>query len=203
MSLISSEPIVIDGKGHLLGRLSSIVAKQLLNGQKIVVVRCEEINSSGSFFRNKLKYHNFLLKKHLVNPKKSGPFHHRSPSQILYRTIRGMSPHKTARGTAALKRLKVFEGIPPPWDRKKKLVVPQALRVLRLKPGRKYCTIKRLAHEVGWGYKDVVDRLEEKRKIKADAFYKRKSAALKSKATILKSGEGVAPLNEKLVAYGY
>lgn len=29
----SASPIVIDGKGHLLGRLASIVAKQLLNGQ--------------------------------------------------------------------------------------------------------------------------------------------------------------------------
>ena len=59
------------------------------------------------------------------------------------------------------------------------MVVPEALRVLRLKPGRKYCTVKRLSHEVGWGYKDVVDRLEEKRKIKAQAFHERKRAAIK------------------------
>jgi len=45
--------VVIDGKGHLLGRLASIVAKQLLNGQRIVVVRCEALNMSGSFFRAK------------------------------------------------------------------------------------------------------------------------------------------------------
>jgi len=55
MATISSTPIVIDGKGHLLGRLASIIAKQVLNGQKIVVVRCEEINISGSFFRNKVR----------------------------------------------------------------------------------------------------------------------------------------------------
>lgn len=105
-----------------------------------------------------------------------------------------MVPHKTARGAAALERLKLFEGVPPPYDKKKRMVVPEALRVLRLKPGRKYCTVKvcgsllvvfsqvlksalllqRLSHEVGWGYKDVVDRLEEKRKIKAQAFHERK-----------------------------
>lgn len=45
--------IVVDGKGHLLGRLASTVAKQLLNGQKIVVVRCEALNISGEFFRAK------------------------------------------------------------------------------------------------------------------------------------------------------
>jgi large subunit ribosomal protein L13Ae len=43
-----ADTVVIDGKGHLLGRLSSIVAKQLLNGKKIVVVRAEQIVVSGS-----------------------------------------------------------------------------------------------------------------------------------------------------------
>ena len=93
-----------------------------------------------------LRYHNFLHKRHIVNPKKSGPFHHRAPSKILYRAIRGMVPHKTARGAAALERLKLFEGVPPPYDRKKRMVVPEALRVLRLKPGRKYCTVKVSGH---------------------------------------------------------
>jgi large subunit ribosomal protein L13Ae len=36
-----------------MGRLAATVAKQLLNGQKITLVRCEEINMSGPFFRNK------------------------------------------------------------------------------------------------------------------------------------------------------
>ncbi|EJU01887.1 ribosomal protein L13 [Dacryopinax primogenitus] len=186
MSQIFSAPIVIDGKGHLLGRIASIIAKQILSGQKIVVLRCEEINISGSFFRNKLRYHNFLHKRHIVNPKKSGPFHERAPSRILYRAVRGMTPHKTARGAAALKRLQLYEGVPPPYDKKKKMVVPEALRVLRLKPGRKYCTIKRLSHEVGWGYKDVVDKLEEKRKVKAQAFFERKvGLAVLSRCVIL------------------
>tara|TARA_B100000787_G_scaffold165670_1_gene149875 strand:- start:358 stop:519 length:162 start_codon:yes stop_codon:yes gene_type:complete len=46
--------IIIDGRGHLCGRLASIVAAQLLRGQRVVVVRCEEILRSGSLFRNKL-----------------------------------------------------------------------------------------------------------------------------------------------------
>lgn len=58
-----------------------------------------------------------------------------------------------------MERLKVFEGVPPPYDKTKRVVVPQALRVLRLKPGRKYCTVGRLSHEVGWKYQDVVARL--------------------------------------------
>ncbi len=42
------DSVIVDGKGHLFGRLASIVAKQLLSGKKIVVVRCEEILISGS-----------------------------------------------------------------------------------------------------------------------------------------------------------
>jgi len=38
------------------GRLASTVAKELLSGQQIVVVRCEEIEVSGNFYRNKLKF---------------------------------------------------------------------------------------------------------------------------------------------------
>ena len=52
---------------------------------------------------------NFKRKTNNVNPK-HGPFHNRAPSKILHRTIRGMIPHKTARGAAALDRLKVYEG---------------------------------------------------------------------------------------------
>jgi hypothetical protein len=77
---------------------------------------------------------------------------------MFWRTVRGLIPHKTARGAAALDRLKTFEGVPPPYDKKKRVVVPQALRVLRLKPGRKYCTVGRLGHEFGWKYQDVVAR---------------------------------------------
>ena len=40
-------------------------------------------------------------------------------------------------------------------------------QILRLKPGRRYCTLGRLAHEVGWGHRELVNRLEAKRKVRA------------------------------------
>ena len=106
-----------------------------------------------------MKYSAYLRKMTRYNPTRGGPFHFRAPSRIFYKAVRGMIPHKTARGAAALERLKVFEGIPSPYDKKKRQVVPQALRVIRLKPGRKYCTVGRLGHEFGWKYQDVVARL--------------------------------------------
>ncbi|XP_010579803.1 PREDICTED: 60S ribosomal protein L13a, partial [Haliaeetus leucocephalus] len=165
--------LVIDGRGHLLGRLAAIVAKQVLLGRRVVVVRCEGINISGNFYRNKLKFLAFLRKRMNTNPSR-GPYHFRAPSRIFWRTVRGMLPHKTKRGQAALERLKVFDGIPPPYDKRKRMVVPAALKIIRLKPTRKFAFLGRLAHEVGWKYQAVTAALEEKRKEKAKLRYNKK-----------------------------
>merc|ERR1711918_162072 len=101
--------VVIDGRGHLMGRLASFVAKETLLGQKVVVVRCEEIVISGSFIRNKLKMLMKRNKRMNTNPKK-GPFHHRSPADMFQRVVRGMLPHKHYRGSAAFQRCKFVEG---------------------------------------------------------------------------------------------
>lgn len=142
-----------------------------------------------------------------------------------------MIPHKTARGAAALERLKVFEGVPPPYDKKKRLVVPQALRILRLKPGRKYCTVGRLSHEVGWKYQDVVARLvefyetlvlkisasmafrrvwlmieyrlEERRKVKGAAYYERKKVARRQLSEAQKNSKVDEKTKTQLAKYGY
>ena len=46
--------------------------------------------------------------------------------------VRGMTPHKTERGKDALKRLQTFEGVPPPYDKKKLMVIPSALKVINV-----------------------------------------------------------------------
>merc|ERR1711916_270608 len=159
MSGFQTKPLLIDGKGHLMGRLAAIVAKSLLTGQKVIIVRCEAINISGKFIRNKLKYLAFLRKRCNVNPVR-GPFHFRAPRKIFWRTVRGMLPHKTERGKTALKRLQAYEGVPPRFQGRKRVVVPKALRVLRLRQGMKYTMLGRLSHEVGWKYQHVVKALE-------------------------------------------
>jgi len=58
-----------------------------------VLVRTEELNISGSLFRNKEKFARFVRKVTATNPTR-GPWHYRSPSKILWRVIRGMLPHK-------------------------------------------------------------------------------------------------------------
>lgn len=85
---ICARRVLVDARHHMLGRLASIVAKELLNGQKVVVVRCEEICLSGGLVRQKMKYLRFLRKR--MNTKPShGPIHFRAPSKIFWRTLRG------------------------------------------------------------------------------------------------------------------
>merc|ERR1711948_242151 len=126
-------------------------------------------NISGSLYRNKLKYAMFKKKRMNSNPK-TGPLHYRSPPKILWRTIRGMIPHKTARGAAALDRLKTYEGIPHPYDRKKRMVIPSCLKVLRIRPERKFCKLGDLSDQNGWKHKELLERLESKRKVKSEAY---------------------------------
>jgi len=173
--------IVVDCRGHLLGRLASIVAKEILQGQKVTVVRCEAINVSGSLFRQELKYATFKRKTNNVNPK-HGPFHYRCPSKMFWRVVRGMVPHKTSRGAAALDRLKVFVGCPHPFDVKKKQVVPQALKVLRIKPYRKYCVLGDLSTKYGWKCQELVKKLEDKRRVRCGSYFQRKRALEKTRA---------------------
>jgi len=136
-----------------------------------------------------VKYMAFLNKRMNTNPRR-GPFHYRAPGRILWRTIRGMIPHKTKRGAAALDRLKVFEGVPHPFDKVKRQVVPAALTNLRLKPGRKFCKLGDLSALVGWRYSDVIERLEAKRKVKNAGYYERKKALAKIKTQALQNVKG-------------
>merc|ERR1719235_682867 len=89
--------IVIDGRGHLVGRLASKVAHELLCGQKVVVVRCEALNLSGSLFRNKLNQADKRRKANNTNPRRNFKHPH-SPSRMFWRSLRGMLPHKTPKG---------------------------------------------------------------------------------------------------------
>lgn len=146
-------------------------------------MRCESIQLSGGMVRQKAKYERWLNKRSVSNPR-HGAVKFRAPSRILWRTVRGMVPHKTARGAAAMERLKVFEGVPPVYDKVKRVVVPDALKVLRLQHGHRHVALGDLATSIGWKHQATVEELEAKRKVRAAAQYeaRKKLAALRAKA---------------------
>ena len=59
-----------------------------------------------------------------------------------------MLPHKTQRGAKALDRVHVCEGIPPPYDKKKRMVVPCCLKTVCLQHGHRYCRLADLSTQV-------------------------------------------------------
>lgn len=194
--------IIVDAKGHLAGRLASYIAKELLNGQRISIVRAEKVLISGSKYRNQLKVMDFKNKRMSTNPKK-GPIHQKAPSEILKRKIRGMLPHKTPRGAAALKRCKVYDGCPLSLNAKKKLVVRDALKCIRLKPRARYCCLGDVATTCGWTKGAIINSFEAKRVGKNREWYLNKVKASKAKKAQLEKNADLKKVNDELATLGY
>jgi large subunit ribosomal protein L13Ae len=113
-----------------------------------------------------------------------------------------MLPHKTPRGAAALGRVKIFEGVPAPYDTKKREVVPDALRAVKLSSFRKFCTLGDLSSEVGWGKRDLVNNLENKRRERATAWHKKRVSAANDVRKALNLKE-INSVRAELANYGY
>ncbi len=107
----SEDATIINAENSIIGRFSSIIAKRLLNGEKIIIVNAEKGLISGDPDVVAKKY----LQKYKLTTKSNplrGPFYPRKADRILKRTIRGMLPYKKSRGKEAYNRLIVFSDIP-------------------------------------------------------------------------------------------
>ena len=135
--------VIIDATQLVLGRLASIVAKPLLQGERIVIVNAEKSIISGKKLSRLKEVKTFLEVGH---PRK-GPFHSRKPDQILRKTVRGMLPMRKPRGREAYKRLRVFIGTPEEF----KDVETQTIHDANAGKLRcSYITLGELATEIGW-----------------------------------------------------
>jgi large subunit ribosomal protein L13Ae len=121
---------------------------------------------------------------------------------MFWKSLRGMLAHKTPKGAAALGRLKVFEGIPFPYDHKKRVVVPEALKVLRLKNHRKFCTLGDLAALTGWKKAALVETLEAKRKVKSHKFHESKAKKVAARAKAM-GDKAVGAFSAELKKMGF
>jgi large subunit ribosomal protein L13 len=115
---------IIDAKGLVIGRLSTHVAKRLLDDRKleIAVVNAEKAIVSGN---RRMVIDSYKAKRDLNHPRK-GPYFPKQPDRILKRTIRGMLPYQQEKGREALKRVKVYIGIPKEFQGKKAKTVESA-----------------------------------------------------------------------------
>ncbi|GAB1221353.1 hypothetical protein ENUP19_0245G0009 [Entamoeba nuttalli] len=184
-----SKVIVIDCHGHVLGRVASVVAKNLLLGKKFVLVRCEDLQVCGTLKMRLVQWELYQRKRVNTNPTR-GAFHHRSPADMVRKAIRGMLPKNNYRGKLALKNLKCFEGCPAPYDKMKKSSIPVAAAIYSFNPTRKRTLLGEVGTAVGWKYADVVAKNETERKEKAAKWYAAKQ--MKQKA--------IAEAKEKILA---
>jgi large subunit ribosomal protein L13 len=134
---------LINADGLILGRMASKVAKKLLNGEKVIVVNAEKAVLSG---KKKSKVAEAKVFLEVGSPRR-GPFHYRRPDRILRKTVRGMLPFKQPKGKNALKRLKVFMGVPEELRDLKTVALKEA-QAAKLKGP--YFTLAELAKEIGW-----------------------------------------------------
>jgi large subunit ribosomal protein L13 len=139
----SENTIMIDGKGLILGRMASIIAKRLLQGESVIVLNAEKAAISGKRLQIVKDAKTFLEVGH---PRK-GPNHPRRPDRIVRRTVRGMLPWKKPKGKQAYKRLKVYLGAPKEFEDKEIQTILDASAEKLKSP---YITVGELAKEIGW-----------------------------------------------------
>ncbi len=117
---------VFDASGIVLGRLASVVAKTLLEGEEVAVVNAEKAIVTGNRRYILEKFMHRRQRKSIVNPRRHGPFYPRRPDRIIKRAVRGMLPYKRERGRKALKRLKVYIGVPEELKQEEMIVLEEA-----------------------------------------------------------------------------
>ena len=131
---------VIDASGVVLGRLGSVVAKRLLDGDEVIVVNAEKAVITGKKQYLKEEY----KQKREVGTYRKGPFFPRMPDRIVKRTIRGMLPYQTPHGRAAYKRLKCYIGVPEELEGKNMEKIADAR-----KTPLSYMTVEELSKSLG------------------------------------------------------
>lgn len=118
--------MIINGEGHILGRLASVVSKKLLEGEEIVVLNAEKIMLTGNKDWAYAKYKQRVDRKSISNPRDLGPKYPRRPEDIFRRTVRGMLPFKKSKGKVAFKGLKAFVGVPEEYADMELITIPEA-----------------------------------------------------------------------------
>lgn len=150
--------LVIDAENKILGRIASLAAKELLKGKRVAIVNAEKAIITGNPQTILRKYQTRRSIQSRINPRMS-PVQPRTPDRIVWKTVRGMLPMKKAKGREALRRLRVFIGVPDDLANVEKDAVIRGdereyikytVDSLRPKKGRGYVTVLWLSKQLGW-----------------------------------------------------
>ena len=129
--------LIYDGKNAVFGRISSIIAKELLKGNSVDLINCNEIIISGD---KKLLAKKILTKRKMGSGGSlKGPKYPRVADKLVKRMIRGMLPRDRAKGRDAFRRLKCYVDDSTIKENETKNII----RLVHRKP-TKYSTIKEI-----------------------------------------------------------
>ena len=129
--------LIYDGKGTVFGRLASVIVKELLKGNSVDIINCEEIIVSGD---KKLLAKKILTKREMGSGgSMKGPKYPRVADRLVKRMIRGMLPRDRMKGQNAFRKLKCYIGIGELKEDSLKNVIK-----LEHKKPMKYATIKEI-----------------------------------------------------------
>ncbi len=143
---ISVTKINIDADNAILGRLSTEVAKYLLEGYTVNILNCEKAVISGKK-HSILREYRVMQQIHTHTNPRRGPFHPKRPDRLVRRTVRGMLPWKKSRGRQAYHRLLTYIGVPEEFT-DSEMVKPKFADASKLTC--KKITIGELCKEFGW-----------------------------------------------------
>jgi large subunit ribosomal protein L13 len=141
-----AEQVIVDATNHIAGRLCSYVAKMLLKGDSVTILNAEKAMFSGDRYSTIRQWHEYLEIGSIVHPE-HGPYHARRPDRIITRMIRGMVPKEKAKGVDAMKRLRVYIGVPENYEGSKMKEFDDAK--IR-KPAAYYMSVRELSKSIGW-----------------------------------------------------
>ena len=133
---------IYDAENQILGRFASVLAKELIKGEKIIVVNSEKAVLSG----NPDSKTEFYFQRMQRGDPIHGPFFPKQPNEIFRRTVRGMLPWDRTKGRDAFKNLKVFVGVPEEFKDKtfEKVAVADANKLKT-----KYITLEEISLAIG------------------------------------------------------
>lgn len=133
---------VIDADGLVLGRMCSVVAKDLLKGEEIAIVNAEKTIVSGNRKSIMEEYKSSRNRGKI----RKGPFYPRMPDRILRRTVSRMMQYQKSHGKEAMSRLRVYIGVPDDLTDEKTEAIELARKTGSL---RKYMSLGDISRELG------------------------------------------------------
>lgn len=142
---------ILDAQDALVGRLAAQAAKRLLAGDEIVIVNAEAAALSGHRDYFKKLYEGRRTMQNKANPDNSPKQSwSRRPDLLLRRIVRGMLPKDTKRGRDALRKLRVYLGVPSEFEAQRSQFQAPPKRASALTTRK--TTLAKLAQRMGWNH---------------------------------------------------